>query len=214
MNLGSGRAIAVVSVWTKRVVVMTAVVLFLGVVNLAQGVPVSIKLTADALGLGSSDLNAGSVVDPDQSGFITSPTTGEGSILWVQTDGLAGPGTAMNPLLVTMTAKTRTDVVNGLPASHDYHAGVLYISKESGGTPEGKDEGIGVRAFEVDGPTALRMIDPDTGLPLLTIEGSKEISGGTADPDYDPLNPNGAPHVDELFNFDFVPTLVPYATSV
>lgn len=214
MKLESGRSRAVVSVCAKTVIVVTAVGLLLGAANSAQAVPISIKFTADALGLGSSDLNAGSVVDPDQSGFITSLTTGEGSILWVQTDGLAGLGTAMNPLLVTVTAKTRTDVVNGLPASHDYHAGVLYITKEGGGTPDGKDEGIGVRAFKVDGPTALREFDPDTGFALLTIEGSAEVSGGTADPDYDPLNPNGAPHVDELVNFDFGPTLVPYATSV
>ena len=214
MKLVSGSKRVVFGFSAKTVLLVTAAGLLLGVASSAQATTVSIKFTTDVLGLGSSDLNAGSVVDPDQIGFITSTTTGEGSILWVQADGTAGPGTALNPLLVTVTAKTRSDVVNGLPAVHDYHAGVLYITDESSGTPDGKDEGLGVRAFKVDGTTALREIDPGTGLPLLTIEGSKEISGGTDDPDYDPMNPNGAPHVDEHVNFDFNPTLVPYATSV
>lgn len=215
MRLELHRSRVVVGAWGKAVVIVTAAGLLLGAANSAQATPVSIKLTAEALGLGSDNINDGGVVDPDMAGrLITSSVTGEGSILYIQTDGLAGSGTALNPLLVAVTAKTRTDVVNGLPAMHDYHAGVLYITKESDKTPDGKDEGVGVRAFKVDGPTALREIDPDTGLALLTIEGSKEVSGGTADPDYDPLNPNGAPHVDELVNFDFGPTLVPYATSV
>ncbi len=165
-------------------------------------IEVSIKLTSNALGLGNSDLNRGRKVDLDMPGFVTSPTSGEGSILNIQSDGQAGTGTVSNPLLVTITARTHLDVTNNLPpAPHDYHAGVIFISKESSEQPDGRKEGLGVRAFKVDGPTGLRQIDSGSG--LAKIEGSKHISGGTDDDTYDPNKPNGAPHVDEAVKFEF-----------
>jgi len=137
-------------------------------------------------------------------GFITSPTTGEGSILTIQTDGLAGPGTMANPLFVTLTATTHLDVMTNLPSSpHDYQAGIIFISEEKSDLPDGKKEGLGVRAFKIDGPTGRRELDPHTLLPLLSIEGSKHVSGGTDNEPYDPSSPNGAPHVDEAVKFDF-----------
>ena len=188
----------------RTLVVVLALAVLLGGAGHAQAVLISIKLTADALGLGSSDINKEGTVDPDMPGFITSPTTGEGSILSIQTDGLAGPGTAANPLFVTVTATTHLDVMTNLPPSpHDYQAGVLFISEEESDLPDGKKEGLGVRAFKVDGLTGRREFDPHTLLPLLTIEGSKDVSGGTDNEPYDPSSPNGAPHVDEAVKFDF-----------
>ena len=181
---------------------LTALAALLGGTGLVQAAPISIKLTAEALGLGNSDINKGKTVDPDIPGFFTSSTLGEGSVLNIQTDGLAGPGTLTDPLLLTITAQSRLDTLFGLPCSpHDYQAGVIYISKESDKTPDGRDEGIGVRAFKVNGPTRLREVDTQSGLPK--IEGSREVSGGTGPDTYDPLKPNGAPHVDEAVNFSF-----------
>jgi hypothetical protein len=115
--------------------------------------------------------------------------------------------------LLTVTARSRLDTLFGLPSSpHDYQAGVIFISKESDGTPDGRDEGLGVRAFKVDGATGLREIDGCSG--LAKIEGSKEVSGGTGPDTYDPLKPNGAPHVDEAVNFDFDPLWLVNAQSV
>ena len=78
------------------------------------------------------------------------PSRGEGSILTVQKSGLAGPGTVSDPLLVTITSLTHLDTVNGLPAAHDYQAGAIYLSDENTSMPDGKDEGLGVRAFSVE----------------------------------------------------------------
>src|SRR5207247_155918 len=95
------------------------------------------------------------------------------------------------------------------PSPNDYHAGILYVSKESTNLPEGRDEGLGVRAFTVfggSGPTGgLRVLDAATG--RARIEGSKEVSGGTGAPAYDPASPNGAPHVDEEATFTFDPSV-------
>ncbi|MBW2622092.1 MAG: hypothetical protein JRD68_04245, partial [Deltaproteobacteria bacterium] len=68
--------------------------------GMAEASTVSIKLTTDALGLGSSRLNYDGSGDVDKPGFFTSLTIGEGSVLQIQTDGLAGPGTLINPLFV------------------------------------------------------------------------------------------------------------------
>lgn len=56
-----------------------ALAVLLGGAGWAQAVPVSIKLTSDALwpGLGNPDINKGKTVDPDMSGFITSTTTSQ-----------------------------------------------------------------------------------------------------------------------------------------
>jgi len=162
---------------------------------------VSVKLTAEGLGLGTSDINGGKTVDPDVTGFFTSSTTGEGSVLQVQADGLAGPGTVANPLLVTVTASTHLDTTSGLPSPNDYQAGVIFISKEDDGTPDGVKEGLGVRAFTVNGATGLRTFDDGNG--LAEIEGSKHVSGGTGPAAYSSSDSNGPPHVDEAVHFDF-----------
>jgi len=193
----------------RTLVVVLALAVLLGGAGHAQAVLISIKLTTDALGLGSSDINKGGTVDPDMPGFITSPTTGEGSFLYIQTDGKAGTGTTANPLWVTVTAQTRLDVT-GLPTTaHDYQAGVIYISKESSDLLDGANEGLGVRAFTVD--TSFMRVETSG---LANIEGSKEISGGTDDRDVttDPLN--GAPHEDESVTFLFNPLFNVDATSV
>jgi len=177
-----------------------------------QAVPVSIKLTAEGLGLGNSDLNSDKTVDPDLPGFFTSPTVDEGSVLYVQTDGLAGPGTVANPRLVTITARTRLDTLSGMPSPSDYQAGVIFISKEDNDLPDGTKEGLGVRAFKVIDATGLREIDSGSG--LAKIEGSKHVSGGTGNDTYNSGSPNGAPHVDEAVNFKFNPLFYANAQSV
>ena len=179
---------------------LTIYLLFFLAASAVTATPISIKLTTDALGLGSSDLNSGGTVDPDMPGFYTSSVIGQGSVLTVQTDGLAGSGTAANPLFATITSQTHLDTLYGLPGINDYLAGALYLTKENDKTPDGKDEGLGVRAFTVD-DFGLRKLDSATGLAL--IEGSKHVSGGTGPEIYIPGGANGAPHVDEDVNFDF-----------
>jgi hypothetical protein len=127
--------------------------------------------------------------------FITSSTTGQGSILTIQKDGKAGAGSVSNPLLVTVTAKTHLDVTSGLPAQNDYQAGVIYMTSSATTV---KDNGLGVVAFTV-GTDALRTFSGTAA----KIEGSKEVSGGT-DPNTTWDGMNGAPHVDEeaIFNFN------------
>lgn len=194
-----------------KLAVLALAVLFAGM-EAAQAVPVSYKLTADALGLGDSDINKGGTVDPDMPGFSTSSAIGHGSVLSIQSNGLAGLGTVGNPVAVTITAQTRLDTLNGLPASNDYQAGIIFISKEKDDLPDGRKEGLGVRAFKVIGATGLREIDDKSG--LAKIEGSKHVSGGTGPEAYDADSPNGAPHVDEVVNFKFNPALHADAMSV
>ncbi len=164
--------------------------------------PVSVKLTTNALGIGSVAYNDAGVADADVPGkIVLSPLTGTGNILTIQQSGVAGPGTLGDPLLVTVTARTHLDTLSGLPAAHDYVAGIIYLTNENAQLPDGKNEGLGVRAITVDGATVLRVIDPATGRPC--IEGSKDVSGGTGPEVYNPSNPNGTPHVDEEACFDF-----------
>ena len=209
----------------RTLVATLAMVVLLCAAGGAQAVPVSIKLTSDALGLGNSDINKGKTVAPDVPGFITSPTAEQGSILTVQSDGKAGIGTTV-PVLVTITAQTRLDVTEDLPQwPNDYHAGIIFISKEKNDLPDGKKEGLGVRSFKVDETTGLRELDskkkhkkkgkkkPDKS-GLAKIEGSKHVSGGTSDDTYDWRKPNGAPHVDEAVIFDFNPQFYADALSV
>ena len=187
----------------KTITLTIAFSIFLAVSSTATATVVSIKLTADALGLGTDDVNKGGTVDPDIVGkLITSSTTGVGSILTIQTDGKAGPGTALAPLFVTVTAETHLDTVSGLPSPNDYLAGVIYITKEHADLPDGRKEGLGVRAFKVDPTTGLRLFDGGQAQ-LERIEGSKHVSGGTGPTAYDSSDPNGAPHVDEHVKFDF-----------
>ena len=179
-------------------------------------VPVSVKFTSEALGLGSGNINDGKdgkSLDADFTGrFVTSTVTGQGSILYVQDDGFAGSGSASSPLFLTVTAKSHLDT----PGPGDWNAGILYISKENhskdkkpgdkGYHVDGYKEGLGVRAFTIDPDTGLRVIDSCTG--RAQIEGSKHISGGTEtigawdDIKFDGTK-NGPPHVDELVRFDF-----------
>lgn len=149
-------------------------------------------LTSQGLGLGTDDINEDGTVEADIAGkFITSPTMGEGSKLFLLSNGL--PGSA--GLAMTITARTHLDVLSGIPnGGGDYLAGVLYLSNG----PGVKDEGLGVRAFTVNKTTALRTFDTNG---RAKIEGSKEVSGGTQDSVYDSGDPNGAPHVDESVRF-------------
>ena len=186
----------------KRIVKITksaAILLALVVLGAwpAQAAVFGTKFTSEGLGLGSSDLNGKGVLSSDQTGFVTSDTTGEGSILTIQTDGLAGTSTPF----VTVTAQTHLDTViypkswGGDP--RDYQAGVLFISNENTESPDGKKEGLGVTAFKVD---ADGYRTTERGKQL---EGSKHVSGGTGPDTFDPYIPNGAPHVDEAVNFNF-----------
>lgn len=168
------------------------------VVTSANASLVSFTFTTEALGLGTQDINKGGSVSPDRSGIFTSTTPGQGSVLQVQTSGLAGPGTDIDPLLFTVTAQTRLDTLYGIP-SDDYRAGILYISNQDSHTPDGAKEGLGVRAFTVDSITGLRRYHQNG---LAVIQGNKHISGGTGLATY-LLQPNGPPHVDESIRFDF-----------
>lgn len=181
---------------------------------IADVIPVSVKLTTNKLGLGTSDLNyggEGNPASPDIAGkFYISTTTGEGSILLIQQSGVAGSGTALDPLLVTVTARTHLDTTTGLPVPNDYQAGIISLTNENTQLPDGRDEGLGVRAFTVNPTTALRTYTG--GIP--NIEGSKEVSGGTGESAYETGSPNGPPHVDEEAIFTFAAGMSPIADSV
>lgn len=213
-----------------------ALAVLLGGTGVTQALPttVSITLTAGELGLVDENINHGSTVNHDMTGFITSTTTGQGSILYIQADGKAGT----NPLLVTVTAQTHLDIISSsLPATHDYQAGVITLTKDNGKDwkktgDDIKKRGLGVRAFEVDGDDQStdyleRLIDPGSGLAKLAyLEGSKEVSGGsekdyggtelygTLDARIEADKLNNAPHVDERVIFDFDPLFNVNARSI
>ena len=192
----------------------------------AMALPVSVKLTSDALGLGGDDINAGKdgqSIDADIIGKLeTSGATGMGSFLYIQQDGLAGSGSEANPLLLTISAGGHLDT----PGPGDWNAGVLYISSENRSEdkdtdhknyhPDGYKEGLGVRSFTIDPATGLRVIDPATG--RARIEGSKHVSGGNESfQSWDDVTledtkeggvKNGSPHVDEKVRFDFAAPVV------
>jgi len=180
---------------------------------------ITVELTTDALGLGSTEINyAGNdaAVEADRPGkLVTSTTANVGSVLTIQTNGLAGPGDMDNPLLVTVTARTHMDVKTGLPAGYDFQAGVITLTDKDNDVP---NEGLGVRGFGIDldpaSPTfAKRYVNPSytaTNVHGFQMEGSKEVSGGVdveawADfIDGRPIAPsNMPPHVDEDVIFDF-----------
>ena len=150
------------------------------------------------------------------TGLITSSTTGVGSILTIQQSGLAGSGTALDPLFVTLTSQTHLDVITGLPAEdHDYYAGIITLTKDG----DIARSGLGLRAFKVDGQTAVRLLDSSTQQPLL--DGSKHVSGGTDYADLDDKIDNQkdsdlskAPHVDESVTFNFESSFNVNAQSV
>lgn len=174
----------------------------------ARAVTTSIILEpgAGALNLGSSAaVNDGNSIDPDIAGkLVTSPVTGQGSILYIQADGKAGQGTGGNPLLFTVTANTHLDNTGAIG---DFQAGVLYLASTDG-TAGPVNHGLGVRAFTVNSTTGLRESGPSPG-----IEGSKEVSGGS-DPTSFTVRGNGAPHVDERVLFTVNPTLSVLGQSI
>ena len=140
----------------------------------AQAVTTSIILEpgSSALNLGfSTAVNDGSTLDSDIAGkLVTSPITGQGSILTIQANGKAGQGTTGNPLLMTVTANSHLDNTGSIG---DFQAGIIYLAAGDGtGGPVNK--GLGVRPFTVNDTTGLRGSGPNPG-----IEGSKEVSGGT-----------------------------------
>src|ERR1043166_5750869 len=163
----------------------------------------NIILEAGALGFANAAINDGSTLDSDIAGKLVTGPTGQGSILTIQTNGQAGPGTGTDPLLVTVTAKTHLDNTNIIG---DYQAGVIYMTAGTGTTP--KAHGLGVRAFTVNTTTGLRAPGANPA-----IEGSKEVSGGT-DPTPQSTNLNGPPHVDELVDFNFNPALKVFGSSI
>jgi hypothetical protein len=186
-----------------------------------------IKLTALGLGLTtdpSVKINSegnGDPVDADLPGFVTSTTTGVGSVLTIIDDGtglngIAGIPTPAFPVIITMTSESRMD---NFPTTDDYRAGLIALSEQKGndGKHPDKGEGLGVRAFTViesGVDMGLRQIDSGTLRPI--IEGSKHVSGGTdlkhgPDPNNADLvnfSPNGSDHVDEAVYFDFNPSQV------
>ena len=171
----------------------------------AFGAVSTVKFTADALGLGSSDINEGSTVEANIAGkLITSSTTGMGSSLYVQRSGIAGSGTASDPLMLRVTCRTRLDAISGFPgnnddddrspasnSANDYQAGILYVAKENSSTV-GKDEGLGVRAFATN-TSGVRTTSG--GAAKLT--GNKEMSGGTGSTVFDPT-PSDEPGDEEI----------------
>jgi len=185
----------------KSISLMTVIVASLVFVPCvaARGDVVTVLLTTDDLGLGSTDINYagnGSAVEADRVGkLVTSTAANIGSVLTVQTDGLAGPGDVTNPLFVTITARTYLGVdPAGAPAGYDYQGGVITLSDDSGKI---ENDGLGVRAFGIDlldvlptgGPNpnyGKRYVNPDFATPGdddynvhgFQMEGSKEISGG------------------------------------
>ncbi len=213
-----------------------SLVLAVGLVVCAVGTEASaasalkIILTSDALGLGSNDINHGkngTAVEADRPGkLVTDLSPNAGSVLTIQMDTKAGPGTPSNKLLVTITTQTHMDVETGVPAGADFQGGVIALTNHNTTKDETAKEGLGVRAFGIDfvpgSPThGRRYSDPnfvgDNGHGF-QMEGSKEVSGGVAQESWDmttgtdwerfidhqPEVPdNKPPHVDELVKFDF-----------
>lgn len=135
---------------TPRLVV-TGILIFLAGVSNAVALSTRIELTSDSLGLGSSDINHGSngsAVEKDiVSKLVTSSVRNTGSILYIQTNNLAGQGDIENPLMVTVTSHTHTDTTVGLPAGYDFQGGVITLTKNDNNISK---EGLVVRSFGID----------------------------------------------------------------
>lgn len=198
----------------KKIILTTALVVSFFTTH-SFATPLEVKLTAKGLGFTTLDgvkVNHGNVVDADQAGLVTSPAIGEGSILTILDNGLAGNPGGGTYTFVTVTANSRTD---NFPTVKDYRAGIITLTKQEGNAGKHPDrkEGLGVRAFTVveglvgDASTGLRQIDGGTG--RAKIEGSKHMSGGVdikhgpVGGPIDPEDANGADHVDEIVYFDF-----------
>jgi len=195
----------------KRELMILVIGMTLLAANAVAG-PVMIELTTDALGLGSTKINHqhnGDPIEADRPGqLITSTAANVGSVLTIQTDGTAGPGTVINPLLVTVTARTYLDIQDNLPADYDIHAGAITLTKKNNDLPK---EGLGVRAFGIDtdinSDSYGKRYVGDNGF---QVEGSKEVSGGVDSSDWfdfvnrsDSPPDNSPPHVDEDVTFNF-----------
>ena len=148
-----------------RIALTLIIVLGAALTGTAQAdmLDVDIKFTAKGLGFTTDDgvvINDGGSVDPDVPGkLITSTTAGQGSILTIQTDGLAGPGTLDHPLFVTVTGRSHLDTLTGIPANSDYQAGAIMLSKEDKATPrwcEGRHGHQGVHSRPRHRPAVLR----------------------------------------------------------
>lgn len=186
--------------------------------SVVSGMPTSITLTTDSLGLGSSDINYAkndNAVEADRAGLFMSTANNIGSVLTIREDGTAGVGIAGNEKLVTITARSHLDIQNNLPAGYDIYGGVITLTDDGGNLAK---EGLGVRAFGLDTDVASvnygkRYVNPDyigVNGHGFQMEGSKEISGGSDFTDWDDFvadNPgapsNNPPHVDEDVTFDF-----------
>lgn len=210
----------------KKIAAVICAVVVLGGLS-AQAGPTSITLTSGKLGLGSSNINYtgnGSAVEADRTGkLVTSTANNVGSVLYIQSNNLAGQGDGTNPLLVTVTARAHLDVLTGLPAGFDIYPGVITLSKDSGKDGKNNKRGLGVRAFGIDlRETIGSDPNPNYGKRYVKdsyksgnthgfqMEGSKEVSGGTNGTtwsDFVGRNPdvpsNKPPHVDEDVTFNF-----------
>lgn len=181
-----------------------AMVGFVAAASPFQASAVSVVFEAGALGnIGpgntNTTVNDGGTLDTPIAGKLElgGPVgSGLGTVLYVQTNGLAGLGTVAAPLFVTLTARSHLDNPNSNIS--DFQAGNFYITASDGTV---KDNGLGVRPFTVDN-SGNREAGNNPA-----IEGSKEVSGGT-----DPLSfaqrlaagkVDGAPHVDERVLFTF-----------
>jgi hypothetical protein len=181
-------------------------------VSSAAATPVLIELTSNALGLGPDAINHAknnNLVDADIAGkFITSTDAGIGSILYINSEGLAG-GVGTNDLLMTVTARSHMSIQTGIPEGSDIHAGIITLS--AGGTGSLSDQGLGVRAFTID-TIGTAETNSNFGKRYFDrMEGSREVSGGT-DPittwdafvdDSKAIPSNNPPHVNEDVTFDF-----------
>jgi hypothetical protein len=181
----------------------------------ASATSITLTLTPTALGLGDDGgsiptVNYGSEVLDDQSGLRTEAPGVGGSYLEINSSGVADDK-ANGDHLVTITSETHGDNTINVPANSDYYFGVLTLTDQPSGSGSGSRHstfgsessnlgGLGLRAFESIDSNGLRIIGSGGNAGL---GGSKEVSGGTDDDrDFD-IDANGAPHVDEIVNFDF-----------
>lgn len=206
----------------KRIfTICVAATIFLSVGAPVFGGLTTIELTSNALELGSTAINHAkndNAVEADRDGKLITSTdpdvTGIGSILYIQSNGLAGQGDGTNELFVTVTARTHMSVQTGVPNDSDIHAGVIALTNNDNNLAK---EGLGVRAFAIDTAAGdnygKRYVNPNyIGINGhgFQMEGSKEVSGGDGITTWanfvgdngDPPS-NNPPHVDEDVKFDF-----------
>ena len=167
--------------------------------RVASATAVSVNFTAPQLGLGDFAINRGSTIDPDMPGFVTSYDGGPGSILTIQTNGLAGDGTDEHPVFLTVTAKGHTNSLFGSFGSDDYRRGVIYIPGKAKKKKHGDDEGLGVRSRKV---TVSAMGSERSSVKIV---GSKEVSPGRDHGWSFGSYSNWSRYDGEQINFEFAP---------